>query len=300
MDKKPTLTIGIPAFNEEANIGYLLQDLIDQNSSTYDLHEIVVASDFSTDKTDEIVKSFADKKVKLIANTVREGQAKKQNQIIQDCDSDILVLLNADILIDDKNFINKLIAPIIKGADLTCGPLYEVEPKEYIEKVIALGSVYRRIVFAEYNNGNNIFTCHGSHRAFSKRFYKDFRFSGSVAEDAYSYLECVKKGYKYVYSDSGAYIKLPSTLKDHLNQSTRFFSVANALSEKFDPEFIKNNTKWPIKVFAIEGLKIFLFRPVDAILYALISAYIMIRSKIMRTGRGDIWTVVQSSKAVRG
>jgi glycosyltransferase involved in cell wall biosynthesis len=28
--KKSTLTIGIPAFNEEANIGYLLEDLSEQ------------------------------------------------------------------------------------------------------------------------------------------------------------------------------------------------------------------------------------------------------------------------------
>ncbi len=110
---KPTVSIGIPAFNEGNNIGFLIQELLDQTTQDYELKSIVVASDASTDNTDSVVQSFNNEKVKLIPNAVRQGQAAKQNQIIEACETDILVLLNGDILLEGKDFIGNLVRPII-------------------------------------------------------------------------------------------------------------------------------------------------------------------------------------------
>ena len=54
--KKPTLSIGIPAFNEEANIYFLLKDLLSQKMDQFNLERIIVNSDGSTDDTIEQVK----------------------------------------------------------------------------------------------------------------------------------------------------------------------------------------------------------------------------------------------------
>ena len=56
----PTLSIGIVAFNEEANIAHLLKTILDQKIESVLMMEIIVVSDASSDKTDEIVGSFAD------------------------------------------------------------------------------------------------------------------------------------------------------------------------------------------------------------------------------------------------
>jgi len=58
MADKKTLAIGIPAHNEEANIGFLIKALLEQESRLYVLTEIIVASDASTDKTVELVKAL--------------------------------------------------------------------------------------------------------------------------------------------------------------------------------------------------------------------------------------------------
>jgi len=55
MKKLITVSIGIPAYNEEANIGKLLSSLIKQKEAGFIIKEIIVVSDQSTDKTDEIV-----------------------------------------------------------------------------------------------------------------------------------------------------------------------------------------------------------------------------------------------------
>jgi cellulose synthase/poly-beta-1,6-N-acetylglucosamine synthase-like glycosyltransferase len=183
---------------------------------------------------------------------------------------------------------------------LSCGPLLELKPNSFIERALFVGSTYRRNVFAKYNNGINFFTCHGSHRALSKKLYKEFRFKGSIAEDAYSYLYCVKNNFKYAYvKDAQAYIKLPTNLKDHVSQSTRFFSAPEKLSTYFDEKFISENTKWPITLFAIEGIKIFIKYPLEAVAYALISLYVMFIKLAGLNDKNDAWKMVESSKKLR-
>lgn len=300
MNNKPTVTIGIPAYNEEANIGYLISDLLEQGQNDFVLEKIIVSSDASEDKTDQIVSSFKDPKIQLLKNNTREGQGARQNQIIKMCDSDILILLNADILINDKNVINSMAKAISQGADLVCGPLFEIEPTTFFEKIITIGSEFRRNAFAKFNHGKNIFTCHGSHRAFSKRFYKNFEFKGSIAEDAYSYLECIKNGFNYEYvNEAKAYIKLPDNFKDHNKQSARFFSVKEKLKSQYDNEFLSKNFEFPKSILAIEAFKIFIKKPFMAKLYLFTSTYIFIKTKLGLFEKKETWNIVTSSKNLR-
>src|SRR3989337_1433871 len=97
---KPTIIIGIPAFNEEDNLGKLLRGLKMQRVKKGQITKVIVASDGSIDKTVDIVKTFKYSKVILIEGKKRRGKAYRQNQIIKLCNSDILVLLDADTLLD--------------------------------------------------------------------------------------------------------------------------------------------------------------------------------------------------------
>lgn len=54
-NEKPTVSIIIPARNEENNLPNILKDLINQN---YPIKEIICVDDSSTDSTPEIIKSF--------------------------------------------------------------------------------------------------------------------------------------------------------------------------------------------------------------------------------------------------
>ena len=54
----PTLSIGIMAYNEEANIGRLLSSLLDQNLTQANLTEIFVVASGCTDRTEKIVDIY--------------------------------------------------------------------------------------------------------------------------------------------------------------------------------------------------------------------------------------------------
>ncbi len=300
MKSKITVTVGIPAYNEAANIGFLIQDLLDQNCNNIELVKIIVASDGSTDSTADIVRSFNNPKVEIIDNKDRLGQAARQNQIMELTDTDVLVLLNADIKLETKDLLDIFANEITQGNDLVCGPLTELAPKGFIEKVIAVGASYRRKVFENYNEGSNILTCHGSHRAFSKKLYKSFRFSGSIAEDANSYLYCVSNGYKYKYAKGAVVsIKLPENISDHIKQSVRFFNSPMTLNETYDKELLKTQSKWPVRTFVKYGIEFLIKNPVYFTIYSLICIYILVGTKLNLLKSSNTWKISTSSKVLR-
>src|SRR5882757_1314182 len=97
--KKITLTIGIPAFNEEKNIENFLLSLFKQKLQKVKLDKILVYSDCSSDKTNEIVKKLSKKYpiIMLIEGKSRKGKYFRVNQMFALNKSDVLILLDADI-----------------------------------------------------------------------------------------------------------------------------------------------------------------------------------------------------------
>src|SRR3989344_8939516 len=77
------VSIGIPAYNEEANIKNLLTALLAQKQENFELLEIIVISDGSDDNTVEQAKSLASEKISVIDGKDRKGQAQRQNEIME-------------------------------------------------------------------------------------------------------------------------------------------------------------------------------------------------------------------------
>ncbi len=242
MKKLTTVTIGIPAFNEEANIGNLLNDLLKQTEHRYTIASIVVLSDGSTDGTAEVVNNFKNKKVSILADTKRLGKGARINQFFKTAKADIAIIVDAATRIYDRLYIHKLILPIIKEqANLTASDIQQVKPNTFIEKVIFASMEFKKKLYKDLNSGNNIYTCYGYARAFSKKLYGKIEIPDSVGEDAYSYLFVTKKnlGFQAVNSTSIFY-KLPSTLGDHSKQSVRFFHSQKRFIQEFGKDFVMN------------------------------------------------------------
>lgn len=111
---QPTVacSIGIMAYNEEANIGRLLQALFDQQASNGVIKEIIVVASGCTDNTESIVREFSarDPKIKFLVQPRREGKASAVNLFLRHAQSDILVLESADT-VPDPTTIQRLLEP---------------------------------------------------------------------------------------------------------------------------------------------------------------------------------------------
>jgi biofilm PGA synthesis N-glycosyltransferase PgaC len=105
-------SVGIMAYNEEANIGRLLNALLDQQTSCSVIKEIIVLASGCTDNTESIVREFAARKpqIKLIVQPRREGKASAINLFLRHTQSDVVVLESADTMPEPAT-IDHLVAP---------------------------------------------------------------------------------------------------------------------------------------------------------------------------------------------
>lgn len=103
------LTIGICAFNEERNIGQLLDDVLSQTNLPKNFKVIVVASG-CTDNTAAIVREVAREhdRVQLIEEAQRSGKTGAINHILAKCESQLLALVDADIRLR-RNCISEIL-----------------------------------------------------------------------------------------------------------------------------------------------------------------------------------------------
>ena len=110
---KLSVSIGIMAYNEDRNIGQLLESLLAQKLRHVTLSEIIVISSGSSDQTNAIVRSVAtkDSRIKLISQKKRLGKATVVNLFIAKAKQDILVLMSADLQLK-QNTLENLVTPL--------------------------------------------------------------------------------------------------------------------------------------------------------------------------------------------
>jgi glycosyltransferase involved in cell wall biosynthesis len=297
MKKRSTLSIGIPAYNEEKTIVRLLNDVYSQDFGELELKEVIVVSDGSDDKTVSLVKSIKQPTLKLLAKKDRKGIATRLNNLCEESTGDCLIILNADIRIKDRLFVQKLSQPIVTGkADLTSCNQVPLKPSTSVEKALATSIEIKTEVFEKYLDGNNVYTCHGTARAFSKSMYKKISFPHSVGEDAYAYFFAVAKNMNYVYvTNTEVYYKLPTTLEDHFKQNKRFIQSQSQFIQEFGNEFMKKMYYLPQSQVLLATIKKAITAPVSTIQF--IAIFILMKLRMPKeVTTGETWDIALSSK----
>lgn len=301
-DKKIIINVGIPAYNEENNIADLIKDLLNQRIDFANLEKIIIISDASTDKTAVVARRFRNHNILIIGKNKRKGKAARSNEIIKISQSDILILLDADIAIKDHKFLEKLIKPLVAGqAEMTSSAIAPLSPRTFFEKILFVSAKLKEVLYSQFKNGNNIYTCYGPARAFSKKFYQKLNFLTSEGEDMFSYFSCLDAGFKFKnIPQAVTYYRLPSTFTDHRRQSIRYHRAQKNMNKYFNEKIILEEQTIPVSVYLkslIKALPIILKHPQYISLYLLILGYMKIisRTKYQVT---DSWNV-STSKLVR-
>ncbi len=90
----PSISILIAACNEEASIEEKLRQTL-RLKYPADKLEILVLSDGSQDRTDEIVRNFADPRVRLVRIPERRGKTNAQNEGVKQASGEVLIFSDA-------------------------------------------------------------------------------------------------------------------------------------------------------------------------------------------------------------
>jgi len=214
-----TCSMGIMAYNEEANIGRTLEALVSQRTARVTLTEIVVVASGCTDRTESIVQDWAtgDQRIRLLSQPRREGKASAINQFLSQAREEIVVLCGADLL-PAADAIEELVAPFADPAvGMTTGrPAPVNDPGTFMGFAAhLLWDLHHQINLRSFKAGEMI--------AFRKIFQR-IPYRTSVDEAS---IEPVVRGQGYearYVPTAVVYNKGPLTVDDFLRQRRRVFA----------------------------------------------------------------------------
>jgi cellulose synthase/poly-beta-1,6-N-acetylglucosamine synthase-like glycosyltransferase len=95
-DALPLVTVTLPAYNEERRLAAALDAVLASDYPRAKLH-VVVVSDASTDRTDEIARAYADRGVELLRLPTRQGKTAGENASRAVVRGDIVINTDASV-----------------------------------------------------------------------------------------------------------------------------------------------------------------------------------------------------------
>lgn len=238
------VSVLIAARNEEDNIGRTLDCVVNQTFPK-ELLQIIVVDDHSTDKTAEIVSSYASRGVELIQ--LNEGDKLNSykklaiTRAMEQASGDIIVTTDADCRMGVE-----WLATIIgyfeeKGTYMVSSPVAYSEEKSYFERLQTLEFLYLIGLGAAGIGNHSPTTCNGANLAYRRDlFYELGGFNGidslasgddelflhKVAEKYSRKIGFCKAEEAIVYTDAKA------TLSSFLSQRRRWASKSTKYKDK--------------------------------------------------------------------
>lgn len=237
MKRLPTITIGISAYNEEANIGFVLEDILNQKITNARLKEIIVISDGSDDFTCREVLKVKDKRVVLIEGRTRAGKATRVNHIISKFQSDFLFMFDGDVRLNGNNVIEKMVKKFQESSrvGVVQGKVQPMKAKTFIEKAINNYFYSRDELVHIFNYGESVYGARAGCMALRKDFAKTIHLPKFILnDDAFIYMHCILSGWTFVYEGSvGVWYRSAQTISDFQKQLVRYANGENQIHEYF-------------------------------------------------------------------
>jgi glycosyltransferase involved in cell wall biosynthesis len=298
-----SVTIGIPAYLAERNIRNLLEALIMQNEDTLKIEEIIIYYDASGDNTLEKAREIKDKKIKVIDGKVRKGFANGVKILLSMNKSDILLLLNDDIEIADRDFIHKIVQPFLmeENIGLVCGNPQPLKPKTFIDKALASRLQAQIDLSYHINHGSNIFSCEGKTLTLSKAFIRkltlpeDNKELGNV--DAYLYFACITSGMKYRFvRDAIVYYRNPTTWNDHAKWISRNRAQKYMMQRKFGKAMADKEYTKPKLLMLCATFPQFIRNPAGCLFIAFTELFLDFKARVLVKNLSETWDVVKTTK----
>jgi glycosyltransferase involved in cell wall biosynthesis len=220
----------IPAFNEGENLCRLLPEI--ESSilpNNLELQSILVVSDASTDRTDELVRIMAehDQRIHLIRNEERGGKNACLNLALRASEADIIIILDADIGLHDEHVLSHMIGPILLyGCHLVGSNVVPVRTRR-----ISLAQMARIFDWLIEDRCRRVkprsyYSCYGRAMSLTRQCLRTAvaLIPSDQADDLYIYFSTKTKGLKFHYSEHAVVVFSAATsIRDYAKQYTRYW-----------------------------------------------------------------------------
>lgn len=187
-----TISIVIPAYNEEKNI----DDILFRTNATLETigvpYEIIVIDDGSTDKTKLMATRH---KATVLSNGTNRGKGYALKKGIQNANGNIMITMDADGSHQPED-IPKLLVPLLHGADIVLGSRFIGKREQYSTKKLHIfGNKIFNLLIALLT-GRRITDSQTGFRAYKKKIIEEIEITSKGYEvETELTVKTLKNGY---------------------------------------------------------------------------------------------------------
>ena len=222
----PPISVLIAAYNEEEAIERKIQQTLALEYPKEKV-EVLVLSDCSTDRTDEIVKAFPDSRVRLVRMPERRGKTFAQNVGVKEAAGDVVIFSDATAIYHPK----ALLYLACNYHDFTVGAVsgrYQYfDPGE--QSPTGLGSMafwsYENLIKKMQSRIRTITGCCGCIYSVRKEAYTEL--PADIISDLVQPLQAIRKGYRVLFEDRAlAYEETTQSTSEEFSMRVRVVTRA--------------------------------------------------------------------------
>jgi len=250
---EPFVTILIPAYNEEEGIGGTLENKLALDYPS-DKLEIIVVSDGSEDRTEAVVRSYADAGVKLLRQEPRAGKTMALNLAVSSTGGEIVVFSDANSMYAPealKRLVQNFADP--KVGYVTGKMIYTNSGKSAIGDGCSAYMRYENMLRRLENRVGSIVGVDGGIDAIRRGLYKPM--NADQLPDFILPLQVVEQGFRVVYEPQ-AILKEPSLSEVSDEHKMRVRVTLRALWALYDMRHLLSLRRYGLFAFQLWSHKV--------------------------------------------
>ncbi|MCH7641638.1 glycosyltransferase, partial [Patescibacteria group bacterium] len=258
-------------------------------------------TDDTAEKVRQVVKKYPI--IELIDGKRRQGKGQRLNQLYGLNTSDVLITLDADIVLRDDHVFDNLVSAFDhENVALVGGNDQPLPARTFVEKVVNTGEILWYETRKNINDGDTIHNNRGRIMVLRRDLAQSITIPRHIViDDYFVYLSCLAKNLKFRFSPSAVvYYRSPDNLKDYLTQTSRFTDadLINQIVDHFG-DWVYEVCRVPKKHKARGLIKMFFSKPIFTPLALLFNLWVRVfpikGNRLHKLGK---WQTVKSTKKV--
>ncbi len=241
--KLPSVSIIVPAFNEERNIYNCVQSLLNLDYPR-NLLKIYVVNDGSRDGTRKICESYAKKGLIRLINQKNQGKAAAMNNALKRVKTEYVVSMDADS-IAEREFLRKMVAHADNKISIITPAPKVMKKDNWIEKIQYVEYMFSIFLRKAFTFFDSQYVAPGPGSMYKTEVLKKLGGfdTNSAVEDMEIAFRFFEKGYKLDNCENAyVYTRTPKSFKDLLKQRLRWYkgyfqTVAQYSHMRFNRKF---------------------------------------------------------------
>lgn len=247
----PTVSILVSVYNEEKNIETKIQSLIHLDYPG-ERFEILIGSDGSTDRTNEILKAYQPMspsvhKIKVYFKPERQGKPGMLNLLAKEAKGEIIVFTDARQKLE-KNALKELVKHFsdTKVGSVSAALFYEGETENKAGSGVGIYWRYEKFIRKSESRMGSMLGATGALYAIKKELFPQLP-KNLILDDVYIPMKIIEKGYRAIFdSKAKVYDKVFKNPGDEFLRKTRTlagnFQLFIYLRRLFNP--FKGKISW--------------------------------------------------------